>query len=201
MVERSYHADDITVRWNSELCIHTAICLNALPQVFNTAARPWIAIEGASAAEIAGAVEKCPTGALTYERTDGTPGEQAPSQTTIIPWPNGPLMVRGEIAVRDAKGNQFTAGPRFTLCRCGPARTNRSVISHIARSGFVTTLGLSPPRGKRLDRPMRSTRVRDPEQRHGRHSPSVHFVVGCEVPKRLSGVVPKGYARSSRDGA
>ena len=119
MVERSYHADDITVRWNSELCIHTAICLNALPQVFNTAARPWIAIEGASAAEIAGAVEKCPTGALTYERTDGTPGEQAPSQTTIIPWPNGPLMVRGEIAVRDAKGNQFTAGPRFTLCRCG----------------------------------------------------------------------------------
>ena len=49
MVERSYRADKITVRWNSELCIHTAVCLNALPQVFDVKARPWIAIEDASA--------------------------------------------------------------------------------------------------------------------------------------------------------
>ncbi len=122
MVERSYRADKITVHWNSELCIHTAVCLNALPQVFNVEAKPWIAIEDASADEIAHAVEKCPTGALTYERTDGAPGEQVSSQTTIIPWPNGPLMVRGEIAVRDAQGNLFTAGPRFTLCRCGASK-------------------------------------------------------------------------------
>ncbi len=112
MVERSYRTDKITVHWDSELCIHTAVCLNALPQVFNVEAKPWIAIEDASADEIAHAVEMCPTGALTYERTDGAPGEQVSSQTTIVPWPNGPLMVRGEIAVRDAQGNLFTAGPR-----------------------------------------------------------------------------------------
>ena len=119
MVERSYRTDEITVHWNSELCIHTAICLNALPRVFNAETRPWIAIEDASADEIANAVEKCPTGALTYERTDGALAEQVSSQTSIIPLPNGPLMVRGELEVRDARGNLFKAGPRFTLCRCG----------------------------------------------------------------------------------
>lgn len=119
MVKRSYRTDQITVHWNSELCIHTAVCLNTLPQVFNVEARPWIEIDNASADEIAHAVEKCPTGALTYERADGASGEEAPSQTTIIPWPNGPLMVRGDIAVRDARGDLFTAGPRFALCRCG----------------------------------------------------------------------------------
>lgn len=119
MVKRSYSTDKITVHWNSQLCIHTGVCLNLLPQVFDLATTPWIAIENASADAIAQAVEKCPTGALTYERTDGTPGEQPPAQTTVIPWPNGPLMVTGDVAVRDARGNLFQAGPRFALCRCG----------------------------------------------------------------------------------
>lgn len=136
MVKRSYRTDKITVHWNSELCIHTAACLNALPQVFNVGEKPWIAIENAGADEIAHAVEKCPTGALTYERTDGAPDEEAPSQTTVIPWPNGPLMVRGNIAVRDARGNLFTAGPRFTLCRCGASQNQPFCDLSHRRIGF-----------------------------------------------------------------
>jgi uncharacterized Fe-S cluster protein YjdI/CDGSH-type Zn-finger protein len=122
MVKRSYRTDEIVVHWNSELCIHTAICLNTLPGVFDVQARPWVTADAAGADEIAYAIERCPTGALTYERTDGAPGEEAPAETTIIPWPNGPLMVRGNVEIRDAKGKLFTAGPRFTLCRCGASK-------------------------------------------------------------------------------
>ena len=122
MVKRSYQTDAITVKWNSQLCIHTAICLNTLPSVFDVQARPWIAVDGATAQEIAEAVERCPTGALTYHRTDGQPDEQTPAETTVVPWPNGPLMVRGNVEIRDAGGELFTAGPRFTLCRCGASQ-------------------------------------------------------------------------------
>ena len=119
MAERSYESGEIRVLWNSERCIHTAICLNALPEVFDIQARPWVAVDAAHADEIAQAVEKCPTGALTYERLDGAPDEQPADPTTIVPWPNGPLFVRGNLAVRDAKGDLFDSGPRMALCRCG----------------------------------------------------------------------------------
>lgn len=122
MAKREYDGEGITVHWNSELCIHTGICLKDLPQVFDNEARPWVAVENANAEEIAQVVEGCPSGALTYTRTDGEPGEQSPAQTTVIPVPNGPLRVRGELEVRDARGNLFKAGPRFTLCRCGASQ-------------------------------------------------------------------------------
>lgn len=136
MVKRSYRTDDIVVHWDSELCIHAAMCLRGLPNVFDVASSPWIAIEAAPADEIAATVEQCPSGALTYHRTDGAPDEQAPAETTVVPWPNGPLMVRGTVEVRDAKGEVFTAGPRFTLCRCGASRNQPFCDLSHRRIGF-----------------------------------------------------------------
>ncbi len=122
MARREYATDSVVVHWNSERCIHTAICLNTLPAVFDVGRRPWIDPTAAGADEVAAAVERCPTGALTYQRTDGAAGEATPSTTTIVPWPNGPLMVRGTVEVRDARGELFDAGTRMTLCRCGSSR-------------------------------------------------------------------------------
>ncbi len=136
MVERTYETDSIRVHWNSALCIHTAICLKALPQVFDVNRSPWVRIDAANADEVAAAVERCPTGALTYERLDGGPDEPVPAETTIIPWPNGPLMVRGNLQVRDAKGNLFEAGPRMTLCRCGSSENQPFCDLSHRRVGF-----------------------------------------------------------------
>jgi uncharacterized Fe-S cluster protein YjdI/CDGSH-type Zn-finger protein len=122
MVQRSYSSDTITVHWNSDLCIHAAMCLNGLPEVFDVQRRPWISADAASADRIAQVVEWCPTGALTYARLDGVPGEQPPEKTTVVPWPNGPLMVTGNVELRDSRGELFTSGARFTLCRCGASR-------------------------------------------------------------------------------
>ena len=49
MVKKTYESEQITVQWDSSRCIHTAIWLRSLPEVFDVNRRPWIVLEGASA--------------------------------------------------------------------------------------------------------------------------------------------------------
>ena len=119
MAERTYEDDALRVHWNSTLCIHTGICLKTGEGAFDTQRRPWVDLAAADTETVVAAVTACPSGALTYERLDGHPGEQAAVPTTVVPWPNGPLLVRGEIEVSDRHGDVFTAAPRAALCRCG----------------------------------------------------------------------------------
>ncbi len=118
MARRDYETDDITIHWDSERCVHSAICTSSLSGVFDTQRRPWVDPAAASIDDLIAVVERCPSGALTYTRADGV-AEKADTTTTIVPWPNGPLWVRGHVEVRDRHGNLFRAGPRVTLCRCG----------------------------------------------------------------------------------
>jgi iron-binding CDGSH zinc finger protein/divergent 4Fe-4S mono-cluster protein len=87
--------------------------------VFDPDARPWVNVEAASANEIAASIESCPTGALSYVRTDGAPQETPESPTKVQPRPNGPLFVRGDIEVTDTEGNVIRRATRIALCRCG----------------------------------------------------------------------------------
>lgn len=122
MAKRTYEDGSIRVSWDSSLCIHTAHCIKAGGGVFDPSRRPWVDLSMASAETVVAAVEGCPTGALRYERLDGGPQEQVAEQTTIVPFPNGPLMVRGELEVRDRHGDLFVAAPRVALCRCGESK-------------------------------------------------------------------------------
>jgi uncharacterized Fe-S cluster protein YjdI len=118
-VLKQYEAPTITVHWEPKLCIHVSNCTRALPHVFDPNARPWVNVEAASADEIAAAIESCPTGALSYVRTDGAPQEAPEIPTKVQPRPNGPLFVRGDIEVIDAEGNVTRRATRSALCRCG----------------------------------------------------------------------------------
>lgn len=118
-VVKSYEGEGIVIGWEPALCIHVANCIRSLPHVFDPAGRPWVSPEGATADELAEAVERCPTGALTYRRTDGAPQEQPASPATIQPRTNGPLFVRGEVEVIDSLGNVTREARRMALCRCG----------------------------------------------------------------------------------
>ena len=60
-VAREYRTEQIVVYWEPAFCIHTARCLQGLPQVFDVRRRPWVDIEGGSADEIAQVVSRCPT--------------------------------------------------------------------------------------------------------------------------------------------
>lgn len=57
---REYASQDVVVHWNPERCMHDTHCFIALPQVFNPEARPWVKMDGASAADIIKAIDRCP---------------------------------------------------------------------------------------------------------------------------------------------
>jgi uncharacterized Fe-S cluster protein YjdI len=134
-VLRDYEGEGIVVHWEPKLCIHAANCIRDLPGVFDPNARPWVSVNAASADDISAAIRSCPTGALQYRRTDGTPQEMPDIPTTVQPLRNGPLLVRGDIRVVTADGN-VRAATRVVLCRCGSSQNKPYCdLSHRA-AGF-----------------------------------------------------------------
>ena len=146
---RAYENDSIRVHWDSSRCIHVGTCLRALPEVFDTGRRPWVDIDGADADAIAAAVERCPTGALRYERLDGAPQEQPERPTVAVPVENGPMLMVGDLLVETPGGEEVTRETRLTLCRCGLSRNQPFCDnSHIRRgweSGDVAEPRKEPP--------------------------------------------------------
>lgn len=125
-VRRDYPGDGIVVHWAAERCIHTGRCIAAEPGVFDPKRRPWVDVTRANADAIAAAVERCPTGALAYTRTDGHAGEAVPDLVTIRVGRDGPLAVHGPARVTGehvgAVDAERTGTGRFALCRCGRTR-------------------------------------------------------------------------------
>ena len=58
------------MHWKPELCWHAAECVSHLPKVFNAKKRPWVDVLGASTDEIIRVVEMCPSGALSWSKTE-----------------------------------------------------------------------------------------------------------------------------------
>jgi uncharacterized Fe-S cluster protein YjdI len=65
-----YSNGEVTVIWRPEVCVHSGNCVKNLSAVFKPDERPWIRIENASATEIVSAVDKCPSGALSYRKNE-----------------------------------------------------------------------------------------------------------------------------------
>ena len=116
---RDYTGKDITIRYDLKRCIHAKECVRGVPAVFDVDKRPWIQPDQAPADDSATVIERCPTGALHYERHDGGPAETTPSENTIRLQANGPLYVRGDISISDEAGNVLLQDTRVALCRCG----------------------------------------------------------------------------------
>ena len=156
---RTYETDAIRVHWDSARCIHVGICLRTLPQVFDTDRRPWVDLDGAEPDAIADTVERCPTGALRYERLDGASGDEPRRPTLVIPIPDGPLLMAGDLLVETPEGEEIAHENRLTLCRCGLSRNQPFCDnSHMRRgweSGPVSAPAdaCPPPREGAIDGP------------------------------------------------
>ena len=122
MAEREYRTKELVVRWNSDLCIHTARCIRRAPDAFDSGRRPWIQLEGTPTEDVVDAVQLCPTGALTLRRLDAEPTVGADEEVVIQLRPNGPYFVRGPVKVVTPTGEVVHDGPRVALCRCGNTR-------------------------------------------------------------------------------
>jgi uncharacterized Fe-S cluster protein YjdI len=120
-VTREYVHPGIRVHWYASRCIHSAACIRALPGVFDPKRRPWIDPSAGTTDQIADAVQKCPTGALRYERDDGV-REPHPDIVQITPIRNGPYFIRGALELRDAATGEMRRESRLALCRCGQSK-------------------------------------------------------------------------------
>lgn len=140
---RKYTRPEITVTYQPRRCIHVAECIRRAPNVFNTWEQPWVQVENGAVAEIVAAVERCPTGALHYERTDGGAAEQPAALNSVLTSRNGPYYVRGnlEIAMPDGSILEET---RAALCRCG-ASENKPFCDNAHRTSGFSDPGLHAP--------------------------------------------------------
>jgi uncharacterized Fe-S cluster protein YjdI len=120
-MEKRYSNKDITIVWKPDVCIHSTLCWRGLIKVFNPRERPWIDMSGADTEAIIAQVEKCPSGALSWHRNQAAEAasEQVEVETIVETTPNGPLMVYGNIKVRDAEGNETSKHKVTAFCRCG----------------------------------------------------------------------------------
>jgi hypothetical protein len=75
-----------------------------------------------AADDLAATIRRCPSGALTYRRSDGAEPEAPDVPTSLTPIRNGPLYVRGDVEWRDLDGAPLSRETRLSLCRCGLAR-------------------------------------------------------------------------------
>jgi uncharacterized Fe-S cluster protein YjdI len=122
-ITKKYSNGEVTIVWKPAACIHSKVCwdkVNGLPQVFNPMERPWIKPDAAGTEIIIAQVKKCPSGALSYYMNiDANENTSTDVESIVEVLPNGPLLVYGNITVKDANGNETKKNKVTAFCRCG----------------------------------------------------------------------------------
>src|ERR1700738_1660316 len=86
---RRYNGKDITISYDMKRCIHAEECVRGLPRVFDPGRRMWVDAPQANAGEIANIVQRRPSGALHFRRTDGGVEEPTPGRNEVRIAPDG----------------------------------------------------------------------------------------------------------------
>ncbi len=114
-----FPGEKINVAWDGRLCIHIQECTRAKGELFQSGRKPWGEPDRGEPDYVAEVVRRCPTGALTYERVDGGPGETAPGANLVTIANNGPLYAEGDLKIDGAPDDMPGLRYRAALCRCG----------------------------------------------------------------------------------
>ena len=111
---RQLGGTNITISDDRSICIHAGFCGTKVTNVWKQVAETG---ESTVRAQVIAAVERCPSGALTY-RLDGDDIEPLLPQAIAVT-DDGALWVTGGIPVTNSKSEQLETRNRVTLCRCG----------------------------------------------------------------------------------
>jgi CDGSH-type Zn-finger protein/uncharacterized Fe-S cluster protein YjdI len=141
MSSKTYTGRGVDVSFDAGRCIHAAECVRRLSEVFDVDKRPWIQPDNASVEEITAVVERCPSGALQYQRHDQEKAEQAEPVNSVILQPDGPAYVRGQIEL-EIDGHTLTE-TRLALCRCGLSE-NKPYCDNSHKKGEFRASGIIP---------------------------------------------------------
>lgn len=137
-ITKKYSNGEVTVVWKPSECIHSGICFRGLGEVFDPRKRPWVTIEGAATDRIITQVKKCPSGALSYYlNRDSEEPVKVEAETIVETVQNGPLLVYGNVSVKDSAGNITRKNNVTAFCRCGGSGNKPYCDGSHKRNGFV----------------------------------------------------------------
>lgn len=138
-IVKRYGNGEITVVWKPGVCIHSTVCFQGLPLVFDPRRRPWVDVKAATTDEIVAQVRRCPSGALSLEAEGASAGvAEAPGGPRVVieASPNGPLLVKGALEVKAADGAVVHKDGVTAFCRCGASSRKPYCDGSHARVGF-----------------------------------------------------------------
>ena len=130
-----FEGNELIVRWDQKRCIHAENCVHGSPEVFDPRRRPWIDPDRLAADQVERIVMNCPTGALHYERKDGSSTEPLPRLNTVRLRADGPMLVSGRIDLTFADGSRARES-RVALCRCGASKNKPYCDNSHVGAGF-----------------------------------------------------------------
>ncbi|WP_100610036.1 (4Fe-4S)-binding protein [Confluentibacter lentus] len=132
---KEYSNGEVTITWEPEKCIHSAICAKGLPMVFKPRERPWITIDAASTEALVNQIKQCPSGALGYYMNGEENNEAEHLETKVEVIENGPLLVYGTLSITHKNGSKEIKNKTTAFCRCG-ASSNKPYCdgTHIKES-------------------------------------------------------------------
>ncbi len=114
-----YPGTKIMVKHDRTICAFSTFCENKVTDVWEMAEQTG---DTRVRAQVIAMIERCPSGALTYELESlGEANEPSlPLEISVIA--DGPLWVTGGIAIERADGQAAEVRNRITLCRCGRSK-------------------------------------------------------------------------------
>jgi len=121
-MSKEYSNNETTVIWEPEKCVHSGICLMGLPRVFDLKNRPWVNMQGAPSDEIESTVARCPSGALSIKgkpqlRADKlVENKDETTEVTVVR--GGPVIVSGEVTLKNPNGKTWKQSKDVAFCRC-----------------------------------------------------------------------------------
>jgi uncharacterized Fe-S cluster protein YjdI len=122
---KKYTNGEVTIVWRPEVCVHSGNCFHGLNEVFNPQKRPWVSPDATTSQKIVEQIKKCPSGALSYYMNSDPGADQVTrkAQETIVePTTDGPLLVHGDLIVKDGSGVEIRKNNVTAFCRCGGSR-------------------------------------------------------------------------------
>jgi len=117
-----FEGERLDVEWDGRLCIHIAECGQAKGDLFVGGRQPWCKPDLAADEEVTEVVERCPTGAITYQAKSGDIKEQHDSENSVMVSYNGPYFIRGKLDIEGSADDMLGVAYRAALCRCGESK-------------------------------------------------------------------------------
>ncbi len=117
-IVKRYKKDDLTIVWEPAKCIHSAVCVKMLPKVYDPNAKPWINPENASVDDLKAQIDKCPSGALSYE-VGAIDASSSPDGLSVEIMENGPILIKGKLVITHPSGVTEAKDKTTAFCRCG----------------------------------------------------------------------------------